>query len=475
MKNSDNRPDSPANVERAKPEWNARLPRTVRRFKVVPRLFLLAAILVASLLVVYIPRSGSTTAQAGAGAKQEAGLDPEATPTEANPGSAGKSGGTTAVLSEGGGRVNVAAARSGESLPSADVAATTAFTVEDPNAYVYTVRMAEFWFLIADRFDLSSDLLKEANGELWQLRGEEIQVGDQMRIPGLGADAMISPLVHAVEPGDSWERVADRFSVTFLDLLVDNLDLWAQRGIHLQAGDRITVTLLPPDLARKAVRLGGPGESAAPRPGGGLAFRTGASARRDWRGAAERALIPAGAYRVQAGDTWESIAAATGIDIQALKEVNPALRDRALQAGDIVRVSWMVQVTLMTRPSRSGNSRSASDLDSLSQEERAALAERGLVVYKEQYCGICHQLDSAGTRGTFGPSHNGMASLAAARLDDPAYNGTATDVYSYLYESIIEPDVYNVEGFEMSLHRMPSYRHIPEDDLEALLVFLAGQ
>ena len=68
-----------------------------------------------------------------------------------------------------------------------------------------------------------------------------------------------------------------------------------------------------------------------------------------------------------------------------------------------------------------------------------------------------------------------MVEMAAARLEDPAYSGEATDVYTYLYESIIEPDKYYVEGYAMSPHRMPSFRHIPEEDLEALIVFLAGE
>ena len=129
----------------------------------------------------------------------------------------------------------------------------------------------------------------------------------------------------------------------------------------------------------------------------------------------------------------------------------------------------------MIRQSERRGVRSAADLGNLSEEELATLAARGLSVYKEQYCGVCHQLDSAGTRGIFGPPHNDMGELAAARLEDSAYDGAAADVYAYLYESIIEPEIYHVEGFALSPHRMPSYQHIPEEDLEALIVFLADQ
>lgn len=111
----------------------------------------------------------------------------------------------------------------------------------------------------------------------------------------------------------------------------------------------------------------------------------------------------------------------------------------------------------------------------LSPEERQALVARGLEVYKAQYCGVCHQLDSAQTKGEFGPSHNGMGQVAAQRIDNADYAGSAQDVFAYLYESIIEPDAYLVEGYAMSPYRMPSYRHIPQEDLQALVVFLANQ
>ena len=46
----------------------------------------------------------------------------------------------------------------------------------------------------------------------------------------------------------------------------------------------------------------------------------------------------------------------------------------------------------------------------------AALVEAGMAVYRAQYCGICHTFTAAGTTGTFGPPHDGMAETAALRL-----------------------------------------------------------
>lgn len=37
---------------------------------------------------------------------------------------------------------------------------------------------------------------------------------------------------------------------------------------------------------------------------------------------------------------------------------------------------------------------------------------RGLAVYQSYYCGACHQLDAAGSKGVFGPPHNAMGVIA---------------------------------------------------------------
>ena len=460
------RPDTKAQVMRdpeSKAGGRVRSPRTPRRYSLVPRGVLLAVILLAGFVVALIQQDGSTTTEAVARAGQETDLRPVAEPTDATPDSARQAVKATDQV-EGQPRDDV---RSNGAPPISDVAIGKSFTVDDARAYVYTVRMGEFWSLIADRFDMTAGPLREANLELWQSRADRLQPGDQLRIPGFSADDMISPILYTVEDGDSWNTIADTFSVTFLNLLLDNFELWTQRGINIRAGDEITVTYLPPELTGSS-----PISESTVAP---LALDPSSGASGDSKSSAEAMSNPPGTYVVQAGDTWESVAAMTGIDMLALKEVNPDFSEKALQPGDVLRISWVLHVALMIRKAERRGVRSAADLAALSEEELVALVVRGMAVYREQYCGVCHQLEGAGTRGIFGPSHGGMRSLAAARLQDPAYNGAATDVYTYLYESIIEPDIYYVEGFALSLHRMPTYRHIPEDDLEALIVFLAEQ
>lgn len=100
------------------------------------------------------------------------------------------------------------------------------------------------------------------------------------------------------------------------------------------------------------------------------------------------------------------------------------------------------------------------------------LYERGVQVYLNSYCGTCHQLDAAGTWGNFGPSHNGAATLAAARLQDPNYAGDATTTEEYLHESIVNPLVYFTPTYAGSAHRMPAYTNLTEDELDALVYVL---
>jgi mono/diheme cytochrome c family protein len=97
--------------------------------------------------------------------------------------------------------------------------------------------------------------------------------------------------------------------------------------------------------------------------------------------------------------------------------------------------------------------------------------ERGLEVYKAQYCGACHTLPLAGSKGTFGPPHIGMRGVAEARLRSPDYRGEATTPEEYLLESILHPARYLVPGFEMTPHHMPAYA-LSDEDLAALVALL---
>jgi nitric oxide reductase subunit C len=110
--------------------------------------------------------------------------------------------------------------------------------------------------------------------------------------------------------------------------------------------------------------------------------------------------------------------------------------------------------------------------DGASTEE---LVGRGLDVYREQYCGICHQLSAAETAGKFGPTHDAMGAIAEQRLEDTGYKGAATTTGEYIYESLINPKAYLVPGYEVTSHHMPAYAHLEPGDLEALVQMLLHQ
>jgi mono/diheme cytochrome c family protein len=99
----------------------------------------------------------------------------------------------------------------------------------------------------------------------------------------------------------------------------------------------------------------------------------------------------------------------------------------------------------------------------------------GLAIYRQQYCGVCHELAAAESKGVFGPPHDHLAATAAQRIIDPHYQGAAASVEAYLRECLLEPQRYVVPGYEMSPHRMPSYGHLSAAEIDALVTFLLQQ
>jgi len=115
---------------------------------------------------------------------------------------------------------------------------------------------------------------------------------------------------------------------------------------------------------------------------------------------------------------------------------------------------------------------SATDTAVVAAEDLAAI---GLQVYKDQFCGICHQLGAAGTGGSFGPTHDGLGSKAASRVTDQGYSGVATNAEEYIRESIVNPKAFIVPGYSITSHPMPSYDFLSEDQIRALVQMLLAQ
>ena len=104
-----------------------------------------------------------------------------------------------------------------------------------------------------------------------------------------------------------------------------------------------------------------------------------------------------------------------------------------------------------------------------------ALAALGREVFLANYCGTCHTLAAAESRGVFGPSHDHLATTALERIADPDYGGAATTPEEYIRESIVDPAAYAAPNDSFARQPMPPYAYLSATDLEALVYFLLQQ
>jgi LysM repeat protein len=205
------------------------------------------------------------------------------------------------------------------------------YQVENPSAYIYTVRLGEYWIGIATRFGISYNDLRTANPDLWSLRHEVIHPGDQMIIPGLSAEQMGLPVNYVVQPGDSWYKIASTFGVLYWDLRLDNLKLWHQRGIYIRPGDAVVVNGAQIVLSsERSVDAAVDSEIAAETESESTEASTSGANTLPSSNTGAPILagnVPADAsvYTVRPGDTWYGIAAAYGIPFESLRSANPTL------------------------------------------------------------------------------------------------------------------------------------------------------
>jgi cytochrome c551/c552 len=107
------------------------------------------------------------------------------------------------------------------------------------------------------------------------------------------------------------------------------------------------------------------------------------------------------------------------------------------------------------------------------EEENEEVLARGLQVYRSSGCLGCHALTAAGSNATVGPSHNGMRATANQRIAEAGYSGSATSAADYIRESIVNPTIYLVPGFDAL--PMPAFDTLSQEDLDALVQFLLAQ
>lgn len=235
-----------------------------------------------------------------------------------------------------------------------------AFTVQDPNAYVHTVRPGESWIAISQQYGIEYPELREANPELWSLRYTVIRPGDQMVIPTLGAGEMPTALDYTVQYRDSWYKIAESFGINYWDLRLDNITLWHKRGIYIRPGDTLIIRGATQNFESAQPRLEAVTEEAlettdgegaetdveeapaAEAPAVVEAPATDNSAALPSAGTGGPYLagqLPQGTalYVIRPGDTWFAIAAANGISFTDLRVLNQGLwdaRGQSIRVGD---------------------------------------------------------------------------------------------------------------------------------------------
>jgi mono/diheme cytochrome c family protein len=99
---------------------------------------------------------------------------------------------------------------------------------------------------------------------------------------------------------------------------------------------------------------------------------------------------------------------------------------------------------------------------------------RGELVAAAQGCVACHISTPAGPAWRASAQQEGIGARAETRITQPDYTGTAQDAYHYLFESIVLPGVFLVEGYGDQMPHEYSETLSPQDtaDLIAYLLTL---
>src|ERR1700733_10347474 len=167
---------------------------------------------------------------------------------------------------------------------------------------------------IAERYRISVGAIKDAN-HLSSAAG--IELGDKLTIPA-ASPATLQLVHYRVQRGDTLAGIAEQFSVTIADIKRWN----GIRGNQAPRGSRL--------------RIYAGGEPARPHP-------KGKSAEVPEKGhvksvAQQQHSEPDVQHRVKPGETLFSIARENGTTVAALRQANPVMKDRELEAGHILTV-----------------------------------------------------------------------------------------------------------------------------------------
>ena len=92
------------------------------------------------------------------------------------------------------------------------------------------------------------------------------------------------------------------------------------------------------------------------------------------------------------------------------------------------------------------------------------------IFYGKGTCALCHEIGKKGERC---PDLAGSGERAEARIKEEHYKGKATSGAEYLVESLHEPTIYVVEGYQPSMP--PLGRQLSDLEMVAVVAFLQSQ
>ena len=94
----------------------------------------------------------------------------------------------------------------------------------------------------------------------------------------------------------------------------------------------------------------------------------------------------------------------------------------------------------------------------------------GQALFERHGCIACHTIEPEQASGV-GPSLIGVANRSAKIIASATYTGNAETVEDYLHESILEPDIYLVEGYAPLMPKTYAIA-INQQELEDLVNYL---
>lgn len=96
----------------------------------------------------------------------------------------------------------------------------------------------------------------------------------------------------------------------------------------------------------------------------------------------------------------------------------------------------------------------------------------GAWIFEDQACVTCHAFEPVSVAETC-PDLNDIEATAEERIASDDYTGSADTALAYIEESILDPAVYIVDGYDEGV--MPStYTSLTQEELDALIAYLTG-